>query len=113
MDFSADSLINHFSTDTEAEIELVRQVALDYNAFKAVVSDSWANGGQGAIELADAVIEACQTAAEFKFLYELSMPIEEKILRIAEEMYGASTVTYTAKVKETIRMYTEKVTNHK
>lgn len=95
--------------DTEAELELVKTVALDYGAFKAVVSDGWAQGGAGAIELADAVIEACKQPSEFKFLYELDAPIEEKIVTVASDMYGAGTVSYGPKVKEMIKVYTDKV----
>lgn len=90
-------------------MELVKQVALDYGAFTAVVSDSWANGGAGAIELADAVIEACKQPSEFKFLYDLDASIEDKIVTVASDMYGAGTVSYGPKVKEMIKVYTEKV----
>lgn len=98
-----------FSTDTEAEIELVKRVALDYDATAAVFTDGWAQGGAGAVELADAVIEACKKESNFKFLYDLDLSIEEKINVIAGEMYGAASVVFSAKVKETIRTYTEKV----
>lgn len=101
--------LNLFRTDTEAEIELVKRVALDYDAYAAVFTDGWAQGGAGALELADSVIEACKKESQFKFLYDLELPIEEKINTIAGEMYGAASVVFSAKVKETIRAYTEKV----
>lgn len=87
----------------------MKRVALDYDATAAVFTDGWAQGGAGALELADAVVEACKKENQFKFLYDLEMPIEEKINTIAGEMYGAASVVFSAKVKETIRAYTEKV----
>lgn len=81
---------------------------MDYSAYAAVVSDSWAEGGFGAKELADAVIDACKKESEFKYLYDLNVSIEEKIVTIASDMYGAGTVTFNPKVKETIKSLTEK-----
>jgi len=100
--------INRHTTDTDAEIELVRTVCMDYNATAAVVADSWAEGGFGAKELADAVIEACKIESEFKYLYDLEMSIEEKVVTIASDMYGAGTVTFNPKVKDTIKNLNEK-----
>ena len=77
-------------------------------AFTVVSSNHWAEGGKGATELADAVIEACKVESKFKFLYEVDSGIEEKINKIAKEMYGAASVEFTTKVRETIRAYTEK-----
>lgn len=78
-------------------------------AFAAVVSDHWSIGGAGAVKLAEAVIEACNSKSSFKLLYELDLSIEEKALKIATEMYGATSIELAPKVKETIKLYNEKV----
>jgi len=86
--------INSFYTDTEAEIKLVRRVA-EQNGALAAVSQHWLKGGDGAIELAEAVIAACDEQNHFRFLYELDTPLRERIELIAKEVYGAKGVTYT------------------
>jgi formate--tetrahydrofolate ligase len=86
--------INGFYTDTAAEIALVRRIA-EENGALAAVSQHWLEGGDGAIEFAEAVIEACEEKPDFKFLYDLSMPLRERIDLIAREVYGADGVTYT------------------
>ncbi|CAO1428944.1 unnamed protein product [Diamesa hyperborea] len=100
--------INVHKNDTKAEQELIKSVASKSGAFSVVSSNHWAEGGKGATELADAVIEACKVESKFKFLYEVDSSIEEKINKIAKEMYGAASVEFTTKVRETIRAYTEK-----
>ncbi len=86
--------INSFYTDTKAEIELVRKVA-EQNGALAAVSEHWLKGGEGAVELAEAVIAACNETNHFKFLYELNTPLRKRIELIAKEVYGAKAVTYT------------------
>ncbi|MBW8001007.1 MAG: formate--tetrahydrofolate ligase [Planctomycetes bacterium] len=86
--------INSFYTDTEAEIELVRKVAVENGAL-AAASSHWLNGGDGAIELAEAVVAACEEENNFKFLYELEDPVRKQIELIAKEVYGADGVEYT------------------
>jgi len=86
--------VNSFYTDTTAEIELVRKVA-EKNGALAAVSEHWLKGGDGSIELAEAVIEACSEKPDFKLLYELETPLRKRIELIAREVYGASGVTYT------------------
>ena len=94
--------INAFHTDTEAEIKAVRRLAEKAGA-RVALSQHWLKGGEGALELADAVIDACTKATHFKFLYELSTPLRTRIELIAEQVYGADGVDYTpealAKVK--------------
>lgn len=99
----------YFSTDTLNEINLVKKVAKDNGAFDAVVCTHWADGGAGAVELADAVIKCCSMPNNFKFLYSLDKSIEEKIAIIAREMYGAGEIVYEPHVKEIMRKYTEQV----
>jgi len=86
--------INGFSTDTKAEIEIVRRIAEQTGALVAY-SEHWLKGGQGAIELSEAVIQACEEENHFKFLYELSDPLRKQIELIATEIYGADGVEYT------------------
>jgi len=86
--------INSFYTDTRDEIALVRKTAEENGALCAV-SEHWLKGGEGAIELAEAVIDACEKPNNFKFLYELDTPLRKRIELIAKEVYGADGVTYT------------------
>lgn len=86
--------INSFHTDTKAEIKLVRQVA-EQNRALAAVSEHWLKGGDGAIELAEAVVQACGEKSRFEFLYELDTPLRKRIELVAKEVYGADGVTYS------------------
>lgn len=86
--------INAFYTDTENEIKTVRRLAEAAGA-RVALSKHWQYGGEGALELADAVIEACEEKNEFKFLYELDTPLRQRIELIAKEVYGADGVEYS------------------
>ncbi len=86
--------INAFYTDTDAEIAAVRRIAEAAGA-RVALSRHWEKGGDGALELADAVVDACNEPNNFKFLYELSTPLRERIDLIAREVYGADGVDYT------------------
>ncbi|MBW2060809.1 MAG: formate--tetrahydrofolate ligase [Deltaproteobacteria bacterium] len=86
--------INSFYTDTEAEIAMVRRLAEQAGA-RAPVSSHWLKGSDGALEFADAVVDACEEENEFKLLYELDMPLRQRIEKIAVEVYGADGVEYT------------------
>lgn len=97
--------VNKFATDTPAEIERIQEAALDAGAETAVMSDHWANGGEGALELAEAVVAACEKPSNFKFLYPLELPIKDKIEIIAKEIYGAGEVTYEPLAERQIREY--------
>jgi formate--tetrahydrofolate ligase len=91
--------INGFYTDTKDEIELVRKVA-EQNGALAAYSAHWLKGGDGAIELAEAVIEACNQKNQFKFLYELGTPLRKQVELIATEVYGADGVEFTPEATE-------------
>jgi len=91
--------VNSFYTDTKAEIDLVRKIA-EQNGALAAVSEHWLKGGDGAIEIAEAVMEACSKTNNFKFLYELETPLRKRIELIAKEVYGASGVTYSDEALE-------------
>lgn len=86
--------INAFYTDTENEIKAVKRLAEAAGA-RVAVSKHWQYGGEGALELADAVIDACNEPNDFKFLYELDTPLSKRIELIAKEVYGADGVDYT------------------
>jgi formate--tetrahydrofolate ligase len=86
--------INSFYTDTENEIKTVRRLAEAAGA-RVALSKHWQYGGEGALELADAVVDACNEPNNFKFLYELSTPLRQRIEMIAKEVYGADGVEYS------------------
>jgi len=98
--------INRFGTDTQAEIDLVRNVAVAAGADDAVMSNHWAEGGAGAVELAKAVAAACEKPSSFRFLYPLELGIKEKIEAIVRGMYGGSGVEYSEEAEKKIELYT-------
>jgi formyltetrahydrofolate synthetase len=98
--------VNRFKDDTEAEIALVRRLAVAAGAESAVMTDHWAQGGAGAVELAHAVVAACQKPSQFHFLYPLELPIKEKIEIIVRRMYGGSGVEYLPEAEKKIEIYT-------
>ncbi len=99
--------VNRFTADTDAEIEMVRQAALDAGAEDSVESNVWAKGGEGGAALAEAVVKACEKPSKFKFLYPLDIPIKDKIETIATKVYGADGVDYTAEAEGKVRLYTK------
>jgi len=99
--------VNRFSSDTEAEIALVRKAAIEAGAADAVMADHWAEGGAGAVALAKAVMAACDRPSDFRFLYPLDWDIKRKIETIAVEMYGAAGVDYEPAAEAKIALYTK------
>lgn len=99
--------VNSFSTDTAAEVEVVRQAALEAGAMDAIVSTHWADGGSGAIKLAEAVIKAANQPTQFKFLYPLELSIKEKLEIISKEIYGAADVEIMPEAQAKIDLYTK------
>jgi methylenetetrahydrofolate dehydrogenase (NADP+)/methenyltetrahydrofolate cyclohydrolase/formyltetrahydrofolate synthetase/formate--tetrahydrofolate ligase len=97
--------VNKFSADTEAEIELVRRASVEAGAETAAMSDHWTNGGDGATELAEAVVAACEIPSDFKFLYPLDLSIKEKIETIAKNIYNADGVVYEPLAERQIKSY--------
>lgn len=85
--------INGFHTDTKEEIELIRR-AVEQAGGRCAVSQHWRYGGEGALELADAVIDACNDPVDFKYLYPLEMPLRQRVEMIAKEVYGADGVDW-------------------
>jgi formyltetrahydrofolate synthetase len=86
--------INFFHTDSPEEIVLVRRAAEAAGA-RCAVSDHWAKGGEGALELADAVIDACAEEGDLQFLYPLDMPLRQRVATIARKIYGADGVSWS------------------
>ena len=99
--------INRYPSDTDAEIQLVRRIALEAGAEGAALCDHFAKGGEGAVELAQAVVDACEKPSDFQFLYPLDASIKQKIETIATEVYGADGVHYEPKAERQIRQYEE------
>ncbi len=85
--------INWFHTDTKEEIALLRRLA-EAEGARVAVSTHWLNGGDGALELADAVHDACEEKADFKFLYPLEMPLRQRVELVAKNVYGADGVSW-------------------
>lgn len=95
-------------TDTPAELELVRQSALEASADAAVVSNHWAKGGAGARALAEALIEVCERGdSQFKLLYDSEASIEEKITIISREIYGADGIELSDLARKQLETYTK------
>lgn len=93
--------INHFYADTQAEIDYIEQYCKDRGADFAVTK-CFAEGGAGSIELAEKVIEACEKENNFHYLYDIDMPLYDKIETIAREIYGADGVDYTKEARASL-----------
>jgi len=98
--------INNFDADTEEEIDVIKDEAKAAGAEGAIVSNVWERGGEGGIELAEAVVKAAEKPTEFKFLYPLDWPIKKKIEIIATKIYGADGVNYLPEAEKKIDLYT-------
>eukprot|EP00053_Salpingoeca_punica_P017006 m.162600 g.162600 ORF g.162600 m.162600 type:complete len:927 (+) comp17091_c0_seq1:306-3086(+) len=99
--------VNVFNTDTPAELQIVRDAAVQAGAFDAVLASHWSDGGAGAEKLAAAVAAAAEKPSAFKLLYEVDKPIEEKIETICKEIYRAASVEYSDLAREKIALYTK------
>ena len=97
---------NKFTADTDAELEMVKEAAVEAGAEGAYLSDVWAKGGEGGAELAEAVVAACEKPSDFKLLYPDDASIKEKIETIATEIYGAASVDYAPAAEAKIKLYT-------
>jgi formyltetrahydrofolate synthetase len=97
--------VNSFKDDTDAEVELIRQAAVEAGAEDAVVCRHWMEGGKGAIKLGEAVIKAAEKPTNFKFLYPLEWTIKQKIEKICTEIYGADGVEYSPEAERKIELY--------
>jgi formyltetrahydrofolate synthetase len=99
--------VNFFKYDTEAEIKLVQRIAHEAGAEGALKCTNWMYGGKGAIELAEAVIDAAHKTNHFEFLYPLDWSIRQKIETIATKIYGADGVDYAPEAEAKIELYTK------
>jgi formate--tetrahydrofolate ligase len=96
--------LNSFYTDTPAEIEVVRQAVLAAGA-RFAVSEHWLKGGEGAIELAEQVMEACEEEVDLQYLYPLEMPLRQRVEKIAREVYGADGVDWSPEAEKKAIMF--------
>ena len=98
--------INRFANDTDAEIKKLTEL-VEADGTRAIFCDVWAEGGEGAKELAEYVVENTKEENEFEFLYDLELPIKEKIEKIAKEIYRADGVEFSAKAKKKLKQIKE------
>ena len=96
--------INSFHTDTSAEHDLICRIAEAHGA-RCAVSEHWLKGGEGAIALAEAVVAACEEENHFDYLYELDLPLKERVALIAAELYGASGVDWSPEAEQKIKQF--------
>jgi formate--tetrahydrofolate ligase len=96
--------INQFVSDFQSEIDAIFRVAQEMGV-RCALANHWAEGGAGATELAQAVVEAAEEPTSFRFLYDLDLPIKSKIETIAKEIYGAGDVVFEAKAESQIKQY--------
>jgi formyltetrahydrofolate synthetase len=99
--------VNRRPGDTDDEVALVKKLALDAGAFGAEVNDGFANGGEGAAELAQAVADACEQPNTFGFSYDDNDSIEEKICKVAKKVYGAKDVIFYLDAQKKIKQFNE------
>ncbi|XP_059952007.1 C-1-tetrahydrofolate synthase, cytoplasmic isoform X1 [Mesoplodon densirostris] len=99
--------VNAFKTDTEAELDLITRLAKEHGAFDAVKCTHWAEGGKGALVLAQAVQRAAQAPSSFQLLYDLKLPVEDKIRIIAQKIYGADDIELLPEAQHKAEVYTK------
>ena len=100
-------VINAFPTDTKAELDLLEEIC-NAKGVKVALSEVWAKGADGGIELANGLIDLLENKeSNFKPIYDLDLPIDEKIKTIAREIYGADDVIFTKKAKTNIKKLTD------
>jgi len=100
--------VNQFPTDTERELDLLTQIAKDFGADAAVVNDGFGHGGEGAVELAEAVLGATNNGSNFAPLYSPDTPIREQIQILARRLYGAADVEFLPECQKRIDWLTER-----
>ena len=98
--------VNKFATDTQAEIDVIREEAVKAGAEDAILANHWAEGGKGAVKLAESVIAASEKPKNFSLLYSLEGTVEERIEKIARDMYGADKVEFSELAKSKVDTYT-------
>jgi Formate--tetrahydrofolate ligase len=98
------------STDSNAELEAIRVAALEAGADAAIPSWHWGEGGKGAIELAKAVVDTCNSDKQsFRYLYDLKGSIEDKVGIVAKEIYGADSIELSDEAQKKVALYEKQV----
>jgi len=97
--------INKFETDTEAEIAVIREEALEAGADDAIPANHWAEGGKGAVDLAKGVVAASAKDKDFKLLYDLHGSVQDRIEKIGKLMYGADKVEFSDLAQKKVDTY--------
>uniref|UniRef100_A0A3B1K7R2 C-1-tetrahydrofolate synthase, cytoplasmic n=1 Tax=Astyanax mexicanus TaxID=7994 RepID=A0A3B1K7R2_ASTMX len=97
--------VNAFSYDRKAELDLVCSQARQAGVFDAVLCTNWSDGGAGALDLAKTVQRAAELPSQFHYLYDLQLPVEQKIEKVAQQTYGAKDVKLSPKAKEKLALY--------
>lgn len=98
--------INHFVADTDAEVAKLQELCAELGV-KAVVADAWAKGGAGTHALAEAVVELADQPADFTPLYDVDLPIADKVKAVATKIYGAKEVVFTKKAEKQLAEFTK------
>ncbi|MGN0866632.1 MAG: formate--tetrahydrofolate ligase [Oligosphaeraceae bacterium] len=96
--------LNHFYTDTDQEVRLVRRICEEAGALTAL-SKHWQYGGEGALELAEAVEEACRRPNAFQYFYREDAPLRERILDVARQVYGADDIELLPEAQKKLDLY--------
>jgi formyltetrahydrofolate synthetase len=99
--------VNRFTTDTDKEIETLKEIAMKAGADDVAMSDVWAKGGEGGIDIAEKVVKNCEKTHDFKLLYPDVWSLKQKIETIATKVYGAGKVEYAGLAEEKIATYTK------
>uniref|UniRef100_A0AAR2JED9 C-1-tetrahydrofolate synthase, cytoplasmic n=1 Tax=Pygocentrus nattereri TaxID=42514 RepID=A0AAR2JED9_PYGNA len=99
--------VNAFKTDSEAELQLICKLAKEAGAFDAVPCTHWADGGAGAVELGKAVQKAAEAPSKFSFLYDIELPVVDKIRIIAQKIYGADDIELLPDAQHKVDLYTK------
>ncbi|MDX6588595.1 MAG: formate--tetrahydrofolate ligase [Solirubrobacterales bacterium] len=99
--------VNRRPGDTDEEVALVKRLSMEAGAFGAEVNDGFARGGEGAIELAEAVADACEQPSDFQLAYDDDDSIEEKIEKVAKKVYGAKDVVFYLDAQKKIKQFKE------
>ena len=103
--------LNAFIHDTEAETKFVQEWAKE-NGVRLALTEVWEKGGKGGLDLANEVLEVIEQPQDFKHLYELEQPLEDKIETIVKEIYGGSKVTFSSKAQKQLKQFKENGWDH-